>query len=250
MLRALLLFLLLTAAVAAEELPVLCYHQVCPKPSNIMETTPELFRAQLDFLKHEHYEPVSLEQAAAFLGNAGVKRPKKPILITFDDGYDGVYKYAFPELKKRKFHATVFLVVAQIGRPKPTPHLTEAQIVEMHKSKLIDFGSHTYDRHIPIPETMAEGKLSQYGLLKDLIRSREVLQKLLGGCRVSSLAWPYGHYDEKSLQVAKQAGFRLVFTTDYGRNLPGSGTYKIRRIRLSSEHDTVEVLRDKLALGG
>lgn len=250
--RALLLVLWLTGWACAQprNLAVLCYHQIHQKADTEMVTTPERFRQQLDFLHEQGYQTVNLEQAQAFLqGKLSAKKFPKPLLITFDDGYDGVYRYALPQLKKHRMKAVVFLVVSQVDRLKPTAHLTQAQIREMDRTGVFEFGSHTYDLHIPIPERRSGGQVSAFAVRRDLTRSREVLQSWLGK-PVRSLAWPYGHYDESCLELARQSGFRLVFTTDYGYNLPGCGPWRIRRIRLSSDFDTVEVLRAKLETGG
>ncbi len=250
--KRLLLFLALTgwALALPRYLAVLCYHQIHKKADTEMVTTPERFRQQLDFLQQQGYQTVNLDQAQAFLeGKLSPQKFPKPLLITFDDGYDGVYGYAFPQLKKHKMRAVVFLVVSQVDRLKPTAHLTKDQLKEMSSSGVFEFGSHTYNMHVPIPERRAAGQLSAFAIRRDLTRSREVLQDWLGK-PVRSLAWPYGHYDEGCLELAKQSGFRLVFTTDYGYNLPGSGPWRIRRIRLSSDFDTVEVLRAKLETGG
>lgn len=250
--RQLLLVLWLTSLALAQPryLAVLCYHQVHQKADTEMVTTPERFRQQLDFLHKQGYQTINLDQAQSFLqGKLSAKKFPKPLLITFDDGYDGVYRYAYPELKKRGMKAVVFLVVSQVDRLKPTAHLTQVQVREMDKSGVFEFGSHTYDLHIPIPERRASGQVSAYAVRRDLTRSREVLQRWLGK-PARSLAWPYGHYDEGCLELARQSGFRLVFTTDYGYNLPGSGPWRVRRIRLSSDFDTVEVLRAKLETGG
>jgi len=229
---------------AAADLPVLCYHDVQPQAKNIMTTTPQLFAAQMAFLKAEGYNPVGLFEVREFL--AGRRRLQgKPILITFDDGYEGVYKYAYPVLQRHRFPAVVFLVASQVGAQKPTPHLTWKQIERMRSSGLVEFGSHTYALHLPLPEKLAAQEVSRYRLERDLVRSREVLIKHgLGEAR--ALAWPYGHYDERCIEVARKAGFRVLFTTDYGRNLPGSGLLKVRRVRVSSEYDTIERLREKL----
>ncbi len=250
--RTLLLVLCLTGWALAQprNLAVLCYHQIHQKADTEMVTTPERFRQQLDFLQQQGYQAVNLDQAQAFLqGKLSAKKFPKPLLITFDDGYDGVYRYAYPELKKRRMKAVVFLVVSQVDRLKPTAHLTQTQVCEMDRSGVFEFGSHTYNLHIPIPERRSESQVSAYAVRRDLTRSREVLQEWLGK-PVRSLAWPYGHYDEGCLELARQSGFRLVFTTDYGYNLPGCGPWRIRRIRLSSDFDTVEVLRAKLETGG
>lgn len=231
-------------------LAVLCYHQIHPKAQTEMVTTPQRFHEQLDYLQKNGYQTVSLEQAGEFLaGKLSARKVAKPLLVTFDDGYDGVYRYAYPELKKRKMKAVTFLVVSQVDNLKPTPHLTQAQVREMSQSGVFEFGSHTYNLHVPIPERRAEGRTSSSVIRKDLTRSREVLQGWIGR-PVRSLAWPYGHYDEACLEIARQSGFQLIFTTDYGYNLPGSGPLRIRRIRLSSDYDTVDVLRAKLATGG
>lgn len=235
-----------------ERLPVLCYHQIATHADSEMVTTPERFRQQLDELKRQGYQTVDLQQAGDFLrGHKLDKLPRRPVLITFDDGYDGVWRYAYPELKKRRMRATVFLVVSQVGSGKrrTTHHLTRGQVVGMDQSGVFEFGSHTYALHVPIPERRAEGSLSAFRLRSDLIHSRSVLQGWLGH-PVRAFAWPYGHYDEAALQEARRAGFRLVVTTDYGHNLPGCGAFRVRRIRLSSDYDTVEVLRAKLETGG
>lgn len=247
-----LLAALLSGAAVAQprHLAVLCYHQINNKADTEMVTTPARFREQMDFLQKQGYQTVTLDQAQRFLqGKLPRKEVARPVLITFDDGYDGVFRYAYPQLKKRKMKAVTFLVVSQVDRMMPTAHLTRAQLREMSSSGVFEFGSHTYNLHAPIPERRNAGQVSSYAIRKDLTQSRTVLQGWLGK-PVRALAWPYGHYDEDCLQLARQSGFRLVFTTDYGYNLPGSGPWRIRRIRLSSDFDTVEVLRAKLETGG
>lgn len=247
--RSWLIWVLLVTVAAAQPryLPVLCYHQINDNADTEMVTTPARFREQLDFLQKEGYQTVTLDEAKAFV--QGKSKVARPLLITFDDGYDGVYRYAYPQLKKHKMRAVVFLVVSQVDRMKPTAHLTRAQLREMADSRVFEFGSHTYDLHVPIPERHEAGLISSATIRKDLIRSREVLQGWLNR-PVRALAWPYGHYNETCLKLAQQSGFQLVFTTDYGYNLPGCGPWRICRIRLSSVFDTVEVLRAKLATGG
>lgn len=251
--RAWLLWLILAAAGWSETpryLAVLCYHQIHPRAETEMVTTPERFRQQLDFLQEQGYHTVSLAEAQAFLaGKLPASKVARPLLITFDDGYDGVWKYAYPELKRRHMKAVAFLVCSQMDRVEGTPHLLVKQIREMSRTGVFEFGSHSHALHVPIPERRAAGQVSRYQLKRDLIQSREALQRWTGK-EARSLAWPYGHYDEECIKVARESGFRLLFTTDYGYNLAGDGPLRIRRIRLSSVFDTVEVLRLKLATGG
>ena len=235
---------------AGHDLPVICYHQIDPRADSEMITTPERFCQHLDYFKQEGFETPTLEQAAAYLnGKAPKWNDKRLLLLTFDDGYEGVYQIALPELKKRGFRGVVFLVVSRIGQgPKPESrpaHLTQEQVQEMSHSGVFEFGSHTWDMHVKIPEDVKSGRLSDYALWRDLVKSRKTIEEWTKKS-ATSFAWPYGHYDERTLRIAKKAGFRMIFTTDYGKNWPGSGSDRLCRVRLSSVYDTVEVLRRKL----
>ncbi len=238
------LFLFACAPCRASSLSVLCYHQIAPVADNIMTTTPVLFESHMKYLSEHGYSPVSAEDAALFLnGNRAIAG--KPVLITFDDGYDGIYTYAFPVLKRYRFPAIVFLVVNQITENGISNHLTWKHLDLMIKSGLLTVGSHTYSLHVKIPEELDCGKISVDRLERDLTISRKSIRKHLG-VDTPYFAWPYGHYDERALKIAEKAGFTTVFTTDYGANHPGDGTLRIRRIRLSSSYDSVERLVEKL----
>lgn len=246
--RVLLLLLLLCLpglAREANELPVLCYHQIAPDQHDDMTLSPTYFRQHMNYLAAHGYQPITLEEARQFLWGKKLLRGK-PVLITFDDGYDGVYRYAFPELKKHKFPAVVFLVVGKIGAPKPTPHLTLKQLKAMKSSGLIEFGSHTYDLHTLIPERLAARGIFPDQVLNDLKKSRSELKRLLDA-DVTAFAWPYGHYDEQCLQLAARAGFTMQFNTEYGVSRPYQGTLRIRRVRLSSGINDLVTLRQKLS---
>jgi len=240
----LLYIVLACAPCIASGLSVLCYHQIAPDADNDMTTTPALFESQMKYLHDHGYTPVSVEEAVLFLKGSRISAAR-PVLITFDDGYDGIYRYAFPVLKRYKYPAIVFLVVSKITDSGTSHHLTWRQLDEMSKSGLLQAGSHTYSLHVRIPEEIASGTVTAEKLSKDLALSRQSIKKHLG-TDTHYFAWPYGHYDDRTLAIAEKAGFTAIFTTDYGANHAGDGSLKIRRIRLSSVYDTVDRLKEKL----
>jgi peptidoglycan/xylan/chitin deacetylase (PgdA/CDA1 family) len=71
-----------------------------------------------------------------------LKLPSRPIVITFDDGYESTYTNAFPVLRKYGFHATVFMVSGFVGRHG---FLTQQELITMQKTGLVDIESHTVD---------------------------------------------------------------------------------------------------------
>lgn len=247
MLRVLLILFLCLPCLAREanELPVLCYHQIAPDEHGDMVLSPTYFKQHMNYLASHGYHPISLEQARQFLWGK-IQLEGKPVLITFDDGYDGVYRYALPELKKHRFPAVVFLVVGHIGARKPTPHLTLRQLEVMRDSGLFEFGSHTYNLHTLIPERLAQHGIFPNQVVSDLKKSRSELKRLLG-VDCTAFAWPYGHYDEHSLQLAAKAGFTMQFNTEYGVTRPYQGTLRIRRVRLSSSANDLVTLQQKLS---
>jgi peptidoglycan/xylan/chitin deacetylase (PgdA/CDA1 family) len=151
------------------------------------------------------------------------------VLITFDDGYESVYRYAFPVLKKHRFPAVVFLITSVVGKnpPKPGPaattHLTWSQIRAMYKSGLVDFQSHTHDLHHFVPRDLLRTPAllaSPPGqVLADLEASRRAISEHLGYLP-TALAYPYGAYTPEIARLVHQAGFRLAFTTRPGPGLP------------------------------
>ena len=80
---------------------------------------------------------------------------KKPVVITFDDGYLSNYQYAYPILKETGMVATIFVIGATVGNTEHykntnypiTPHFTFQQGAEMVASGIISIQSHTYDMH-------------------------------------------------------------------------------------------------------
>src|SRR3989338_5209539 len=100
--------------------PILCYHRICPmeevgKDSRSLCVTPKQFERQMFLLKALGYQPTTLQELSAHLKDQkNIK--KRSIVLTFDDGYEDNYTYAFPLLKKYSFPATIFLVTDWIGK--------------------------------------------------------------------------------------------------------------------------------------
>lgn len=94
---------------------ILAYHRVLPKSDPDLKfiqpgmyVSESAFEKQIRFLK-ENFEIVNLEDIADYSG------PKRPCIITFDDGWYDNYKYAFPILLKHDIPATIFLATSFIN---------------------------------------------------------------------------------------------------------------------------------------
>ncbi len=184
--------------------PVLMYHEINMPPKNTFDTTPEAFESQLDWLKDNGYETLSLEDFIAYV-KKGEGFPEKSVLITFDDGYKGIYDYAFPALKKRGMKAAFFITASTIGGIKGTnyPHITYAQLAEMAANNNMSIGSHTIS-HFRMTE------LSSDALKIEAAKSKMILENFTGR-KIQAIAYPEGYYNEAVIEAVKEAGYEIAF---------------------------------------
>lgn len=100
---------------------IFVYHRVCPRKGNLAVSNicPEEFEKQIKYLK-ENFKIYSLENLINVLENNQInkKESENIAVITFDDGYNDNYIYAFPILKKYHIPATIFLITEYIGKDK------------------------------------------------------------------------------------------------------------------------------------
>jgi peptidoglycan/xylan/chitin deacetylase (PgdA/CDA1 family) len=203
---------------------------------------PEAFEEQLAELKRWNYQSITLEQWIAYKEKRAAL-PRRPIIITFDDGYQSTHHTAWPILQRYGFTATVFLVAAQIGKTnawdveeRQEPLLTESEIREMQKGG-ITFGSHTRSHaaltKIPLDEAARE-----------LTDSRKLLESLLDR-PVTTLCYPYAKQNREIRDLAREAGYSAAVIGRGGKNRVWTDPYALRRIKVDTS-TTLSVLRRKL----
>mgnify|MGYP002145430983 CR=1 FL=1 len=96
-----------------QTVPILCYHRF-GGASGKMSVSPGNFAAQLDWLARNDYRVIRLSQLIGFLQGREAL-PKRAVVITMDDGYESVHRYALPLLRKHDFPATLFVYTDFIG---------------------------------------------------------------------------------------------------------------------------------------
>ncbi len=230
----------------SEKLAVLVYHHIEEPATSDVSCTPREFSAQISELLANGFTPVRLDEAKAFLkGEARGKR--KPVLITFDDGYESLYQHALPVARKQGVPMTVFVVTSRIGlKPQFARYLSREQIREMAATGLFEFGSHTDDLHTdmmriwnafaPAPVPLASA------VAADLERSRDTLTGIVGTPPLA-IAWPYGKFNRETQRIALETGMDLHFTSRSGYSAPGDDLLEIRRIPVTRRDTPATVVR-------
>ena len=169
---------------------VLMYHAVLDDPwSSITElfVKPAEFEKQLAYLNEQGYTTITFEDFDR------LDEIQKPVMLTFDDGYDDNYTEVFPLLKKYNAKATIFVITSLIG----TEHyLTEQQIKEMDASGLVSIQSHTVTH--PYLSDLNEEQLQEEMTLSKLAIAR------ITGKEPFVLCYPTGKYSSLSLQKTEE----------------------------------------------
>ena len=194
------------------QIPVFVYHDIVEDESQIeydyMQTTAKQFEKQITGLMKLGYKPISYEDLVAYK-NGEKAIPKWSFLITFDDGYTGVYKYAFEIAKKYNIPMTSFEISDTVGIPG---YYTWDEAREMKESGLMSIYLHGYT-HIEYDKETPERVLS------DTNKAQEDLQNQLGDNNILKVfTYPYGLSTNEERSLLWQAGY-IQYLTDNRINL-------------------------------
>lgn len=204
--------------------PVLYYHSVQESANNEVTITPKALKEQLKYIKDQGYITLTINQLENYLlHNSPI--PQKSIVITFDDGYMDNYSNAFPILKDLNMTATIFCITSDLDG---SYYLSKDAITEMSKYG-IDIESHTVNHE-------KLDKLSYDEQLKELKESKETLESTTGK-EITSIAYPFGNFNDDTIKASKAAGYTLGFTTNRGLSDRDDNPLKLDRIYISSNYD-------------
>ncbi len=198
------------ASAGGVRVPVLMYHSVAPYYGGMTPmqrrlcVEPEVFESQLRWLRDSGFTVIAMSALVAALRD-GAALPAKPVVITFDDGWDNQHRYALPLLEKYGATATFYVTTEYLGHRH---FLTWQQVREM-AVRGMTIGSHT--RTHPFLT-----RLSAEALRRELDGSRAALDAELGK-PTRDFAYPYGNYDRRVTAAVRDAGFLSARTTRSGQ---------------------------------
>lgn len=165
----------------------------------------EDFEQQMAFLAEAGFHSISLQQLHAW-SQSGATPPPNPVVITFDDGFVGNHRYAFPILKKFGFSATFFVVTNRMG---DSYMMDWAQLREMHAGGMA-IESHTANH--PLLSTLTEERTRE-----ELAGSKRAIEDKLGS-RVNFLSLPNGDSNPFYVSVARASGYTGGCGSQFGFN--------------------------------
>ncbi len=211
--------------------PILNYHYIGNNPNpadkarDSLSVSPDKFAAEMKYLADNHYSTITFDTLYPALQGT-ISLPPKPIILTFDDGYEDFFYNAFPILLQYHLRAVSFIPTGLMNQGY---YLTWDQIRQMQRSGLISFEAHSV-HHYQLTS------LSDYALKAEIVGSKNTLQAELG-VPVNFFAYPYGTYDGRVIQALKSAGF-IGATSTWASKIQSQGTiFYMPRMRVGGYTD-------------
>lgn len=234
-------------------LPIIALHGIQPNPLGKNEISTSNFEYLLSLLKSNGYQTITFFDLINYLDNK-LSLPDKAVIITSDDGYQSIYQYAFPLLKKYNYTMTVFLSTGYIGESESERREDEfnrsnyslptrgmliwPEVLEMAKYG-VEFQSHGVT-HTSFLNLNGENSLNE------LLSSKEAIENHIKK-PVSIIAWPFNRYDREDLEFLGVAGYRGAVTYGGGvEDLRSINLYKIKRVVIDnyiSPNDYAKLLK-------
>lgn len=211
----------------SAQVPILMYHNLAQEGSGNDTISVQRFEEHLAALQDAGYTTITFQDLLAYV-EQGTELPEKPVLLTFDDGYESNYTLAYPLLQQYQMKATIFVIGVSMGKDtyKDTgqamiPHFTQEQAAEMEASGLVAIESHGYDMHEVQgrdPEPIRVGILpredeSEWDYAAFLQEDCQAMTDLLGKTP-GVLAYPYGYASELSEVVLHEMGIYATVTIE------------------------------------
>lgn len=215
------------------QVPILMYHYIrnAENESELgknLSVSPENFALHLKWLQDNNYETLKVTDLAdpeKKVLSKIIFEKKKPIVLTFDDGYEDAYTNAMPALKKYQMTATFYIIRNYVGKPE---YMNQTQIDELQKEGF-EIGSHT---------------LSHPDLTKiDIADAQRQISDSKDGA--IAFCYPAGKYDATTVSLVKDAGYNTAVTTHFGIASQASDLLELPRVRI--ENGSGEVMGDKIS---
>lgn len=226
------------AAQGSLDVPILVYHHVAPEwPADFEGRTITVlsadFEGELAYMQGAGYRSITLAE----LANAmfyGLPLPEKPVILTFDDGYEDNFLYAFPLLQKYGFVGSFAVVTSFLDHPG---YMSWDEVRQMTQAGM-EFVSHSAN-HVDLGAATAEAAAAE------VRESRKAIQEKASQ-PVQALVYPYGEpfahgsgeAQARVVEILRQEGYAVGVTNPLPNTWPeikqdAAAPYQLNRVMVS-----------------
>ena len=227
---------------------VLCYHGIrddawAPEamPLGKWHVSASAFDAQCRLFR-EYCNPISLAELLSGLDDPSTL-PRRPVLLTFDDGIHTWHSIGKPILQRHDLPAVFFVTTDPVKKQYPfwktdtlfmekqsaastdsddfSAPLTVEQLRDLAQTPGFTIGVHTVTHPVLTKENEKEQR-------RQIRESKDQVEAWVGRA-VQSLSYPYGRYTDQTLRLAREEGIEVAFTTQQNFVLEGESPLTVPR---------------------
>jgi len=173
----------------------------------------ETFRSQMAWLKESGWRGLNVGEALLYSAEPGV-------CITFDDGSETDLIAVAPVLREFGFNATFYLTAGFLGMPG---YLSVSQVRELD-TRGFQIGCHSMTH--PYLSDLTEPELK-----REVVDAKLQIEQIVGHA-IEHLSCPGGRYDQRTLRMARQAGFATLANSQFHANSSSTSPYKLGRVAM------------------
>ena len=207
------------------------YHSIESMPKTTimrsLHVPPKRFKFQMWMLKILGYQGLSLRQLKPYING---EKHGKVVGITFDDGYQNNLLNAAPILRKYNFSATCYIVSKRTGDSNKwdlEKNITQRQLMSDNEIQKwlnlgMDIGAHT--------QTHADLIKINHIIAMDEIKNCKTDLEKKFKISINDFCYPFGRFDDTTIELVKNAGFKSATTMIRGRVKIDSNKLELPRI--------------------
>jgi peptidoglycan/xylan/chitin deacetylase (PgdA/CDA1 family) len=220
------------------------YHQITPRTLPTFRkyaVTPKAFAAQMDWLSRAGYVTINLDALLSYRSDQGML-PSRPVIITFDDGFQDCIEHAVPVLHSHGFTAIFYLVAGLVGTTSRwllPERGVELPLMDWTAARRLQAAGFQCGSHAMSHPRLSE--LSAAVCHDELLRSRQLLEDNLGH-QVEHLAYPFGSFNETVRAIVAETGYRSACSVRIGLSTADDDPLALPRVPVSGQDSLLDFI--------
>jgi peptidoglycan/xylan/chitin deacetylase (PgdA/CDA1 family)/GT2 family glycosyltransferase len=231
----------LAAADGRRLVPILTYHSVSddpPEPIRRWSVTPARLRAHLTALRYTGFTGLTVTGLiACYRGEREL--PERPVVLTFDDGYEDFLLEALPVLDDAGFPSTLYASSGLLRDERSTADRPGRMLDWRQLGEVADAGveigahSHTHRELDVLSSREAAWEVAHSGQ-----RLRDEL-----ALPIRTFAYPYGYSNRAVRSAVREAGYDAACGVKNAYSHAGDDRWAMSRILVERDLDTAALTR-------
>lgn len=219
-------------------IPILLYHSITAVATDRyrrFSMDPGQFAEQMEHIAAGGFQTLTVSQLAAALADPTASMPERPLLITFDDGFQEWHSVALPILTRLGLASTAYIITGCLGGQSrwlaslgegDRPMLSAGQVRDLDEAG-VEIGAHGH-RHVPLDE------LQFSDAVIDIDTSRARLEEIVGH-RIMTFAYPYGSHTGSIKRHVETSGFESACAVKHALSHPNDDRFALARAIVGSD---------------